>query len=145
MIKPRRRSFGFWTPARRAELLKLIKRKTTHSQCAAILGSTIAGVENVLRRMRKERGETVPARKGNNNRGVGTARKQAVAMQGRIDRLHQPQPETLTAWFCGDPLPGRSALDRKRLGIADEAIIESHTGVRTNRITLAMEPMRCDI
>lgn len=142
-MKTRRRAFGFWTPPRRAELLKLIKQKTTHSQCAAILGSTIAGVENVLRRMRKERGEIVPARKGNNNRGLGTARKQAMAMQARIDRLHQPQPETLTAWFCGDPLPVRSALDRKRLGLADEVIVESQSGVRTNRITLAMEPIRC--
>ena len=144
-MKPRRRAFGFWTPARRAELLKLIKQKTTHSQCATIFGSTIAGVENVLRRMRKERGEIVPARKGNNNRGLGTARKQAVAMQARIDRLHQPPPASITAWLLGDPLPGRSALDRKRLGPADEAIIESQPSVRTNRITLPMEPMRCDI
>jgi molybdenum-dependent DNA-binding transcriptional regulator ModE len=144
MTLPRRRTFGFWTPTRRIELLKLIEQKTSQSKCAALLGTTVDGVANVLRRMRKAGGEVpVTHPKGNNHRNAAISRKQAVAMQARIDRLHQPQPETLTAWFCGDPLPGRSALDRKRLGIADEVVVESQSGIRSNRITLPMEPIRC--
>lgn len=30
-----------------------------------------------------------------------------------------PEHTSLTSQFCGDPLPGRSALDRKRAGLAD--------------------------
>jgi hypothetical protein len=30
------------------------------------------------------------------------------------DRRAELEPRDLTAWFCGDPLPGMSALDRRR-------------------------------
>src|SRR5882762_7465366 len=141
-MKTNRRTFGFWTMARRAALLKLIEQKNTHSECATILGTTIAGVENVLYRIRKERG--APIRRCNrpsdaNRRTEITTAMAAAVGKAKAARESAAPPETFTAWFCGDPLPGRSALDRKRLGIADEVIIESQPSVRTNRITLPME------
>lgn len=41
----------------------------------------------------------------------------ALAKQIRDTR---PQHQSITAEFFGDPLPGRSALDRMRAGIVDE-------------------------
>ncbi|MGA7072112.1 SANT/Myb-like DNA-binding domain-containing protein [Bradyrhizobium sp.] len=33
----------------------------------------------------------------------------------RQEPINLPAPATLTAFLCGDPVPGRSALDRKQL------------------------------
>jgi hypothetical protein len=46
-------------------------------------------------------------------------------------------PSSLTAAFCGDPLPGRSALDRKRAGLVDEDCCDPRTAQRRPRVTLA--------
>lgn len=35
--------------------------------------------------------------------------------------------QSLTAAFCGDPLPGRSALDRLRAGIVDPNVVDRRT------------------
>lgn len=40
-------------------------------------------------------------------------RREAVEI-ARQQQLKLPQPASITAWVCGDPLPGRSALDQKR-------------------------------
>jgi len=32
--------------------------------------------------------------------------------------VHLPEPSSLTAYLLGDPLPGRSALDKKREGLS---------------------------
>lgn len=42
----------------------------------------------------------------------------AKAEEVRASAGQWPEP-SLTAKFCGDPAPGRSALDRKRAGIVD--------------------------
>lgn len=55
------------------------------------------------------------------------------------------QPASLTAALLGDPLPGRSALDRKRAGLADEPpAVDHRTAYYASRpkITLATEPLR---
>lgn len=149
MTNPRRRTFAFWTMERRRELLELKAKLWSHEECAIRFGCKRTSVENILHRIRKEKGEIIrPYNRhasGNRHRSEASARMASAAVQAKAVREHLPPPKTITAWFCGDPLPGRSALDRKRLGIADEMIIESQPGVRTNRITLAMEPMRCDI
>lgn len=44
-----------------------------------------------------------------------TARQDPVSRGALVEHV------SLTAKFCGDPLPGRSALDRKRAGISDDA------------------------
>lgn len=46
-------------------------------------------------------------------------------------------PASLTAAFCGDPLPGRSALDRKRAGLVDEDCCDPRTAQRRPKVTLA--------
>ena len=145
----RRHVFGFWTVERRRDLLELKVKKWTHEECARYFGCKQTSVENILHRIRKEKGQIIrPYNKPASPRRPRTVATSSIAsavIQAKIIRESLPLPKTLTAWFCGDPLPGRSALDRKRLGMADEAIIESQPGVRTNRITLPMEPMRCDI
>jgi len=67
-----------------------------------------------------------------------------VAIRAR-EAAERLQPESLTAALLGDPLPGRSALDRKRAGIADEPpAIDHRTAYYASRpkITLATEPLR---
>ena len=56
---------------------------------------------------------------------VRSRRKRDRVVNGRIDRQWEnnqgpyqtprdlPRPRSLTAFICGDPLPGRSALDRR--------------------------------
>ena len=57
---------------------------------------------------------------------LGMARRPTMAQRAieRIEKIEQvrckpralPMPESITASICGDPLPGRSALDLKRQG-----------------------------
>lgn len=45
---------------------------------------------------------------------VQTWRGRDAAMErARMRNARAPEPQSLTAWLCGDPLPGRSALDQK--------------------------------
>lgn len=48
--------------------------------------------------------------------------REASLIKAAETRIHVAAlpPRSLTAEFCGDPLPGRSALDRKRAGIIDD-------------------------
>ena len=54
--------------------------------------------------------------------GLTQRRTAAPSAPGRIEQIKQARwdraasllPASLTAWICGDPPPGRSALDRKR-------------------------------
>lgn len=50
--------------------------------------------------------------------------------------------KTLTSAFFGDPIPGRSALDRKRAGIVDDVVIDHRNASILNRpkITLPEVP-----
>lgn len=50
--------------------------------------------------------------------------------------------KTLTSALLGDPLPGRSALDRKRAGIVDEVVVDHRNASILNRpkITLPEVP-----
>lgn len=88
-------------------------------------------------------------------RGASCAKFNEVfgpAMDARADRTvpapktihapkHQPQHKDLTAAFFGDPLPGRSALDRRLAGMAEPAL---HLGTAARYpapITLPTEPL----
>jgi hypothetical protein len=45
----------------------------------------------------------------NRTAGHAAAPKAALRLPPQL-----PEPATITAWLCGDPLPGRSALDQAR-------------------------------
>ena len=141
-MKTRGRPFSFWTMERRRDLVDLKAKKWSHDQCARHFGCKKASVENVWHRIRKERGDApLISSGGNRNRADSTSRMTAAVVHAKAARESLPLPDSITAYLCGDPLPGRSALDRKRLGIVDKP--EPHWGVRTNRITLPTEPLRC--
>ncbi|WP_036010653.1 SANT/Myb-like DNA-binding domain-containing protein [Bradyrhizobium yuanmingense] len=52
------------------------------------------------------------------------AKEQAAEMERAIAAA---QERSVTSEFFGDPLPGRSALDRKRAGIADPDVVDRRT------------------
>ena len=52
------------------------------------------------------------------------------------------EPLSLTAAFFGDPRPGQSALDKKRLMIADPEYFDPRASQMRTKPTLAWEPMR---
>lgn len=136
------RAFRFWTTARRIELVDLRAKGWTHDQCARYFGCKRQSVEGAWGRIRKERGDpprTMNTPSNTNRRTDCTRRMASAVVTAKVAREHLPPPATLTAWLCGDPLPGRSALDRKRSGADDDG----QAAGRANRITLAMEPMRC--
>jgi len=142
-----RRSAFNWTMERRCDLLALKEQGKSNSFCAMHFGVPKPSVEQALHRIRKEQGEALrsyrrlrPYIRRTDSRVVNLP---AIA-KAKIVRAQLPLPETITAFLCGDPLPGRSALDRKRLGIVEEPSIEAHSGVRPNHVTLPKEPMRCD-
>jgi hypothetical protein len=68
--------------------------------------------------------------------------------KNKPDRPQRAEHLTLTSALLGDPLPGRSALDRRRAGIGDDELPSSyHTRWESRianrpKITLATEPMR---
>lgn len=72
--------------------------------------------------------------------GVSTARLKADAeMRARIEILG------VTGGLLGDPLPGRSVLDKRRAGIVDDLPPSNHREVyyaSRPKITLATEPLR---
>lgn len=59
---------------------------------------------------------------------VKTDPREAALAEAQRLRQAPPVHDSVTAWFCGDPLPGRSALDQKR---TEEAVRIKH-----NRIAL---------
>lgn len=66
-----------------------------------------------------------------------------VAAAAKVARESQIFHQSLTAAFCGDPLPGRSALDRRLRGEIEPPPWPDHRNVqRTAPVTLATEPMR---
>lgn len=140
-MKPRRRTFAFWTMERRRELLALKAKLWSHEECAIRFGCKRTSVENILHRIRKEKGEVIrPYNRhasGNRHRSEATSRMALAAVEAKAVREHLPLPKTITALLCGDPLPGRSALDRKRNGTSDDVIF------KPSKITLPMEPIQC--
>jgi hypothetical protein len=75
--------------------------------------------------------------------GKKATQRQEAAAAARHARESAQQHQTLTAELFGDPLPGRSALDRLRAGIVDEPDVDRRPVHRpVAPITLATEPMR---
>ena len=64
------------------------------------------------------------------NRAAGKVAAPKAALRARPQL---PDPASITAWLCGDPLPGRSALDEARNAVA--------APVARSRITLPTKPM----
>lgn len=66
------------------------------------LGRTrAAAVDRVKRMNHKAARDGLPAMARASSEALADARRRAIA------------PRSLTAWLCGDPAPGRSALDRR--------------------------------
>lgn len=71
--------------------------------------------------------------KWENERGKERVRADRAAA---ATRLAPAEHQSLTAAFCGDPLPGRSALDRKRAGVADPEYFDPKVMHQPKRPTL---------
>lgn len=71
--------------------------------------------------------------KWENERGKERVRADRAAA---ATKLAPAEHQSLTAAFCGDPLPGRSALDRKRNGATDPDYFDRRTVHVPKRPTL---------
>lgn len=135
-------SRDFWTPERRRELIELKDAGKSNTFLAEHYDCTVKAIKQAIYRTRKASG--APMRKywqpcGSRRTAFKAARHATAVSTAKITRETRPLPDSITAWLCGDPLPGRSALDRKRSGANDDG----QAAGRGSKITLAMEPMRC--
>lgn len=95
-----------WTAAENAELLRRCDAGEPFETLAGDLGRSADACKqryNILKRP-----VTVIA--------VGRADPAVTAAEAARLRRDPPVHQSITAWFCGDPLPGRSALDQMREG-----------------------------
>jgi hypothetical protein len=119
-LPPQKAAFGkgdpknpkrFWTEADVQTLIRMV----------TIEGKTYADVDRTL-----GRSEGASAEKFNRLRRPETTRGFEVRAIHTPKNL--PQHDSITSAFFGDPLPGRSALDQRR--------------IEASKVTLATEPMR---
>jgi hypothetical protein len=112
-------AYVLWTPAEDARLRDLCEGKTIRGDDAwMVLGEEFPGRSYVSCRQRWLTLRNIA--KGVKRVRLDRPRKRNRAMRIMpADRLPLPPPlpehRTLTAAFFGDPLPGRSALDRRSL------------------------------
>ncbi len=95
-----------WTKAQDAELLRRCDAGETFDQLAPDFGRSHAACKqryNILKRPVVVTVAVPPSRATRSARLTEVERLRVQAL------VH----DSLTAWFCGDPLPGRSALDQK--------------------------------
>lgn len=128
-----------WSQAENDELVRRADARETFEAIGAALGRTRWACKVHYHAIKRGTAAAIaapPARK------KATQRQEATAA-ARQFRETAPYHSTLTAAFCGDPLPGRSALDRLRAGIVDEPYAGRRTVHRpVAPITLATEPLR---
>lgn len=89
-----------WTDAEVETARRLIDQKASDDECMAALGRSRMTCYQKLDRLRYS---------------AAVARKQktsTVALADADRRINAPR--SITAWICGDPPPGFSALDRRR-------------------------------
>jgi hypothetical protein len=120
-MKPDRKG-ELWTDAENTKLLAAGDKGEQWGEIGLRLNRTGTACKvqyNTLKR--RERGEAKHV-------SVQRIRRLEATALAKEIRETRPQHRSITAEFFGDPLPGRSALDQRR--------------VEVSRVTLAMEPMR---
>lgn len=117
-----------WTKAEDAELLRpLRRRRIVPDKVAPDFGRSRDACKqryNILKRPVVVTAAVRPSRAAESLRLTEAERLRAQAL------VH----DSLTAWFCGDPLPGRSALDQK-------ALEQNAAAASRPRVTLAGRAM----
>jgi transposase len=91
----------YWTEEEHAQLMRLVRQGKKWPEVAAILGRSVSAVQTRHHDFKDGGGFR---RTDRANYQIAEAARAEVAML---------EHKTLTAAFFGDPLPGRSALDRK--------------------------------
>lgn len=112
IYKTRRYVAKPWTPAEREKLLQLVQQlgRAWKAISLQMPGRTAEACKRVY--------EDRYAAQSRLDRSHQRRAREKLAEQERAKAAaHEP---TLTSEFFGDPLPGRSALDKKRAGISDE-------------------------
>jgi hypothetical protein len=93
-----------WTEDEESAVQQYLAAGLTWAEIAKRLHRSVAACKTRFsERRRGQRGGPI----------ILTTRREAVET-ARQQQLTLPQPASITAWVCGDPLPGRSALDQKR-------------------------------
>lgn len=103
------RVYPKWSEEDCTRLLALVDAGESWDAIAAAIDRTVWACKVKLSCLRGHKG--LP---GNQATRVAAPVQQRMAEVARLQRLHDAAlPRSLTAEFCGDPLPGRSALDEK--------------------------------
>lgn len=101
-----------WTPEEDARLLALRQQGLTWDTIAAALpGRTTHGCQSRAYSL-SARGASGVGRERSNFSVPSQERRSAIARAIAARDAAAQAPRTLTAMICGDPLPGRSALDQ---------------------------------
>lgn len=101
-----------WTAAEDARLVELLEAKRPWGEIAAAIGRSIGACTARRYALRSARRRN----RANRDRAPGIAwpaRKEAEATALAMRAAALTAPRSLTAEIFGDPLPGRSALDRR--------------------------------
>lgn len=119
-----RGSFYPWSDEDSDKLMELCKARTWGDGEAWMAiaeqfpGRTVSACRHRHDEVKRNRADKVrhrDRRKYNYKNVVRTPEELAVRLQPPPDL---PPPASLTAYLCGDPLPGRSALDKKMQGVS---------------------------
>lgn len=100
-----------WTAEKRRILLAMKDKGVKHAEIARYLGVSTSSIDAQLQRIRDGFADPERAKCGQVDRRLERPRQAPK----RLPDPHSPIHELL-----GDPLPGRSALDRKIAGVVDE-------------------------
>jgi hypothetical protein len=108
-----------WTPEDLAKLNTLVEiQRLPWPETGSELNRTAAACKVQYfyqKRLRARGNRSEPARTAYHTKRIETNIKADEAKEAWLAR---PEP-TITEKICGDPAPGRSALDKKRAGIVD--------------------------
>lgn len=148
ITQPYQRNAARWSPEDCASLVADVDAADGHA-----IGDKFAAAAQKLNRTRWACKIQYDAlKRGYSTRGVPvsgevpskrTTRRSAADLAATARaRTANSSHDSLTAAFCGDPLPERSALYKRNMGIVDEPDPAEDKGIRPNPITLATRPFR---
>ena len=117
--KRKRAHHPVWSEEDRAKLLAMADARAPVTAIAAALGRSVFAVKYQLQQLREKAqvaAQGVSPAALNGKAGLNSWRdKRAAEAVARVRNAEAAaQPRSLTAAICGDPLPGRSALDQRR-------------------------------
>lgn len=104
-----------WSAAENATFRRMVDAGKSDAEIAAEMpGRTLRAVQCQRHMLRSnQRIETLAV----TERRINLDRARAIQREAA-----ETKPASITAWLLGDPPPGRSALDRKRMGVAEERV-----------------------